>query len=212
MRRTMVLAALCSLGLATAVRAAEYPVDQLSFPVPRDRAVRIEFPVGEFRVETTTGDKIEIELRAKCRGSSSRCEDRMRNLRVESDDFGGKLRLEVKGYPKGPNSGFSLIGVLRVPRDHSLEVQMGVGELVIEGVEGDLDVSLGVGEARIRTQEGVVRDVDVATGIGDADVRAHTGHVHRRGFIGSTASWDDGRGRASVSLHVGVGEADVRLE
>jgi len=211
MRRTLVLAALCSLALATAVRAEEIPVDQLSYPVPRDHQVRIKFPVGDLRVETTNGDHIEFELRANCHRHWERCADRVRNVRVESEDFGGKLRLEIRGYPK-MNTGFSLIGVLRVPRDHGLEVHMGVGDLVVEGLQGNLDLNLGVGDARIRTDESAVRDVDVATGIGDADVRTHTGHVRHHGFISSSANWDEGRGKASVNLRVGVGDADVRLD
>jgi hypothetical protein len=211
MRRALILAALCSLGLTAVAHAGKIPIDQLKFPIPRDHKVRVDFPVGEFRIESTTGNSIEFELSAKCKGSEWHCEDRADDIRVESDDTGGELRLEVKGY-HGTNPGFELIGVLRVPRDHSLEVQMGVGELAIEGVEGDMDVNLGVGEAHIRASQRTFRSVDVASGIGDADVYSRGGRVHHRGFISSTASWDDGPGRSTVTLHVGVGEARVSLD
>lgn len=211
MRRAMVLAALGSLLLAAPLRAAEIPVDQLQFPVPRDNRVRVDFPVGEFRVEPITGDRIVLELRARCRGSESRCEERASRVRIESDDFGGDLHLEVKGYRK-TNARFTLVGVLRVPSNVDLEVNMGVGQIEIEGMHGNLDVDLGVGEARIETSERAVHRVEVATGIGDASLRTRSGHVSRRMFISCTANWDDGPGRSAVSLNVGVGEARVRLD
>src|SRR5207344_424759 len=74
MRRTLILAALCSLGLTAVAHAGRIPIDQLKFPIPRDHKVRVDFPVGEFRIESTSGTSIEFELSAKCKGSSWHCE------------------------------------------------------------------------------------------------------------------------------------------
>ena len=211
MRSVPLLAALLVAGLATAAQAVEVPVDRISIQAPRDRQIRIDFPVGELVVEATDGFRVTFDLSAKCKGQSERrCEERLDDTRIEQELFGGELRLKVKDHPKGVN--VSLIGMLRVPRDVDLRVQMNVGALRIDDVEGDLDVDLSVGEADIRSPFGAVRSVDVSTGVGNAEVHARGAKVKPRGFVGSSASWDGGRGRSSITLEVGVGDATVRVD
>lgn len=213
MRRIWTLAAFLVLGLAASARATEIPIDQLSVPVPRDKEVRIDFPVGELQVEPSARSRISLDLTAKCkRWGRDDCEENAERIRIEAEEVGGVLRIRVKNYPKMHSGGFSLHGVLRLPRELALRVEMGVGELRITDIEGDLDVDLGVGEADIRTPGRAVRSVEVATGVGDASVVAGGGRVRRRSFISSSASWDEGRGRSTVSLNVGVGDATVRVD
>jgi len=213
MRRTWTLAAVLLLGTAAAAHAAEIPIDRLSLNVPSGREVRVDFPVGEFRVEPATGSKVTFDLTAKCkRWTGEDCEDRTDRIRVETEDAGGVLRIRIKGFPKMNSHGFSLRGVLRVPRDLALRVDMGVGDLDIADIHGDLDVELGVGDADIRTASRAVRSVEVATGVGDASVIAEGHRVRRRAFISSAASWDEGRGQSRVNLNVGVGDATVRVD
>jgi hypothetical protein len=214
MRRPLIVAAVALLGLAPAARAEEIPVDHLSVPVPHGREVRVDFPVGTFQVEASDQNQVVFELNARCRGWwSGRCEDRARRIHIESEDHDGTLRLSVEGYPKMNAGGLNLHGVLRVPRDLALHLEMGVGDLDVRDMEGDLHVELGVGDADIRSPGSAVRSVDVSTGVGDADVRTRRGGaVRRHSFISSTASWDEGRGRSEIHLKVGVGDATVRVD
>jgi len=204
----MFLTALFLTGSAALALAADYPVDHESYPMPRDRRVHVDFPVGDLRVETTSGDRIEFDLRAKCNRWD--CDDRMSKIYIDAIDDGSQLRLKVKGYPRSC-SHLSLTGVLRIPQDHGLGVQMGVGNLDVDGLTGDVDVDLGVGDARIHTAESAVGSVSAQAGVGDADVRTSSGRVRHRGFVGSSASWD-GSGRASVNVRVGVGDANVKVD
>jgi hypothetical protein len=207
--RRLILAALFLAGSSALAIAGEIPIDHQTYPLPQDRQVQMEFPVGDLRVETTSGDKIEFDLRAKCRGWN--CEDRASRIYIDAYEKGGELTLHVKGYPHTSSGGLSLIGVLRVPKDHALHIEMGVGDLDIDGIAGDIEVSLGVGDATIHTDERTVGSVSCQAGVGDADVRTRAGRVRRHGFIGSTANWD-GSGRSSVDVRVGVGDANVRVD
>src|SRR5512132_2863574 len=65
MRRSLLFAALFALGSAATARAADIPIDQVSLPAPSDR-VHVKFPVGELRVEAATGNKVTLELTARC--------------------------------------------------------------------------------------------------------------------------------------------------
>ena len=213
MRRSLLFAALFALGSAAAARAADIPIDQVSLPAPSGRAVHVKFPVGELRVEAATGNRVTLELTARCKGwNTDRCEENAREIEIESDVSGGTLDLDVKNYPKFHANGFHLRGVLRIPSDLDLKIDMGVGDLEIRDVDGDLSVDLGVGDADIQARTRAVRSVEVSAGVGDADVIAGGSRVRRHGFVGSSASWDEGRGRSSVNLHVGVGDATVRID
>jgi len=211
MRPLVLAAAGLVLAFPIAALAADIPVDHISLPAPAARSVHLGFPVGDLRVEASNDSRVTLEVTAHCKGwRSDDCEERAKRIRIETDASGGKIDLQVRGYPK--LAGFDLRGVLRVPANMDLDLDMGVGDLRVADVAGDLSVDLGVGDAEIRTVAGAVHSVDVAAGIGDADVITHGNHVRRHGFIGSTASWDEGRGRSSVNLHVGVGDATVRID
>ena len=213
MRATLVLSAVFAIGFAATALATEVQIGQISLPVTRDQKVRLEFPVGELRVEAATDSRVTLDIRAHCRNwGGERCDELARRIHAESEVVGGELRLKVAGYPKFHSGAFNLHGVLRLPRDLALKIEMGVGELRIAGIEGDVDADLGVGAAEIRASGRTLRSAEVETGVGDANVRAAGEPVKRRSFIGGTASWDQGKGRSAVNLHVGVGEATVRVE
>lgn len=210
------LAATTGLALlaAPAAEAAMLTTDPHVFNVTANHRVHLEFPVGELKVIPSDGSKVEFHIRVKCRGRhEDRCEEWANELVLQSDDKNGTLHLKLEDYPKWHRSGgFSVHAELYVPRKLPLEIDMGVGELDLTGLEGDLDVDLGVGDADIRTSRRAAGHIMVDTGIGDAEIRGTDGEAQRSGFVGSHASWRSGTGKSTVRLHVGVGDATVRLE
>lgn len=202
-----------ALLVAAPLHAAVLETEAHTFPVSKSHRVRIEFPVGELRVVPRDGSNVRFELRVRCRShNEARCAELANRLRLDSDDTGGTLHLKLDNYPKWNNKGFTVMGVLHVPPALALKVEMGVGQLEIAGLEGDLDADLGVGEADIRASRARAGSVRVSAGIGDASIRGGGASAERHGFIGSSASWSGGSGRAEVRLNVGVGEATVRLD
>ncbi len=202
-----------ALLVAAPLHAAVLETEPHTFAVSKNHRVRIEFPIGELRILPSEGSTVRFELRVRCRShSEERCEELANRLRLDSDDKAGTLHLKLDNYPKWNNKRFTVMGVLHVPPALALRVEMGVGQLEIAGLEGDLDVDLGVGEADIRTSRTRAGRISVDTGIGDASIRGGGSGTERHGFIGSHASWSAGSGRASVRLHVGVGDASVRLD
>jgi hypothetical protein len=215
MRRLFPIAAVGLLACLAAgpIRAATLETDSHVYPVTSKHRVEIEFPVGALRVVPTDESKVRFDIRVTCRGrSEERCQEMADRLTLDSHDSGGTLHLKLDHYPKWRSNGFKLAGELRVPRSLALRVDMGVGELVIEGLEGDLDVDLGVGEADVRAPRSGARRVEVEAGIGDASIRGAGSSIETSRFVGARATWSRGDGRSDVRLHVGVGEATVRLE
>src|SRR5262245_45195837 len=212
MKLALTLAALAILT-ASPARAAMLITDPHTFPVTPKHRVRIEFPVGTLKVIPSDESQVQFGIRVRCRGwSDEHCEELANRLVLDSDDTGGTLHLKLHRFPHWNNHGMEVIGELRGPRALALNIEMGVGELDVSGLEGDLDVELGVGEADIRALRSLASHVSVETGIGDAEIRGGGNGTRSRGFIGSHAVWADGSGRSAVRLHVGVGDATVRLE
>jgi hypothetical protein len=206
---SLVLAALA----AGPARAATLETDTYSFAVSRDHRVQMEFPVGQLRVIATDESKVHFTLRVKCKGNSDeRCEELANRLVLDSHDSGSQLRLRLENYPKWDNKGFSVHGELRVPRSQTLRIEMGVGQIDVDGLQGDLDVDLGVGEADIRALRAHAANVTVETGIGDASIRGANSALESSRFVGARASWSGGKGKSDVRLHVGVGDGMVWLE
>ena len=200
------------MGVAPA-RGAMLVTDPHVYPVTSKHRIRLEFPVGELRVVATDEPHVRFDIKVRCRrDSDERCAEMADHLILDSDDTGGTLNLRLHKYPHWNNHGMTVIGTLSVPRALAVDIEMGVGELDITGIEGDLDIQLGVGDAEVRALRSRAGHVTVDTGIGDADIRGGGSGTRSRGFIGSHAMWSDSDGRSAVRLHVGVGDATVRLE
>jgi len=210
LRIALATGTLAALAVAAPARATLYETEPRVFSVTSHHHVRIEFPVGELKVVATDDSRVRFDLRVRCNRSTSRCEDMANRLVLDSDDEDGTLHLKLHRYPEWRMHGLKLMGELRVPRSLPVRVEMGVGELDIDGLEGDLDVELGVGEAAVHAARNRTNNVTIETGIGDAQITGAGGDVERHGFLGSHASWSGG-GRSDVRVHVGVGEGRVRL-
>ena len=216
MRSCLALAALLVLPVASPGHAgtATLETDTQTFTITKDHRVSLEFPIGQLRVIATDESKVHFTIRVRCKGGNSeeRCEELANQLVLDSRDTGEQLELSLENYPKWHNKGFTVMGELRVPRSQKLRIEMGVGQLDVDGLQGDLDVDLGVGEADIRTLRAHAANVTVETGIGDASIRGADSELESSRFIGARASWSGGKGKSDVRLHVGVGDGMVRLQ
>jgi hypothetical protein len=219
-RPTVWLPALLLLAAAAtpALSAREVVVrdESKTFPVESARLLRLDVPVGEVRVDATGGDRIEVHFKARCGEHRRRCRERAARLVLEPTRSGGDMRIRLHGYDRDENRGINHPEVelrLAMPASLDLAVDMGVGELDVDGVEGDVTVDLGVGEARIEVPEEVVRSVGIDVGVGEAQLSPRQEEIHRSGFLflGNEIDWREGSGRSRIVVDVGVGEAHVRL-
>ena len=221
LRPTVWLPALLLLaGTAVAPAFADRDVvaneDSKTFPVEDARTLRLDVSVGEVHVEVGEGNQVEAHLKLRCERDQRRCRDRASRMTLVPTRGGDDLRLKVSGYDREERRGIHRPEVdLRIlmPAALSLQVDMGVGEIEIDGVEGDVTVDLGVGEAEIVMPEQAVRSVAIDVGVGEAQLRPRREEVHHSGFLflGNEVDWRDGSGRSRVVLDVGVGEGTVRL-
>jgi len=211
--RFLLLAA--SLALATpAFAGSDYlQTDTKAYPVTPGHKVYIEFPVGHLQVEASDGDKVRLTIGVKCRdGDLDDCTTWAKRLRLVTEDDGRILYIKLDKYPKWHSGRNTVQAVLQVPRNLAMTVEMGVGDLEIVGMGGELELELGVGDADVRVPRASVSDVQVEVGVGDAAIQGAGSKSGSRGWIGRTVRYSAGPGTSRVHLEVGVGEGTVRLD
>lgn len=185
-----------------------------TYPLAGAGAVRLDLPVGEIHVVAAPGAEVKVDLRVDCDHWSISCEDRAARVELVAERSPDKLEVRVEGFPKFNQRGMHVTGTITVPADRPLSIDMGVGELSVEGVGGDLRVDLGVGEVRLRLPESSVARVRLEAGVGETSLRVSGSRVEgdRSLLIGSRLAWSGGRGASKVSVDLGVGEVDARLD
>lgn len=210
MRMLVLLAALLA-GVGPA-RAADLGTVEGRWPVRDLEEVRVEFPVGELIVEATDEAELRAQLGVECRRGRQSCIERSRRLKLVTHVAGRTRHLRLEGMPKFGSHGLEVTLYIAVPRSLATEIEMGVGSLRVEGMTRDVRVELGVGDVNVLMRESDVSSVSLTVGVGDATLR-HPGHAQAvSGLLGRKVRWSEGAGPARVSVDLGVGDIDVRLD
>lgn len=213
MKRTgLILAAallwVAPVGADEIVRAFKQQI-----PVSTAEKVHLDFPVGEVEVEGWAESRVDLDVQIKCNRPTPRCQEAAKALRLVYDNSGERLKVEIKNWPKvSGGRGMNVVAHVRVPRDLALTADLGVGELEISGVHGNLSADLGVGEVSVTLPRESIGSVNLDTGVGEANLVVDGRRYQSSGLVAKEVRWTKGTGRAGVTVDCGVGEINVRLE
>ena len=128
----------------------------------------------------------------------SRRERNVKDAKVDFDVRGNDARIEFHS----PTSGNTQFDVeLEVPPNTNLDVHEKVGDMTVENVEGDKDLSLSVGDIRVDAGHSGYRLVHASTSIGDVN---GNGYGETSGWLGKTLKYH-GDGKYELRAHVGGG-------
>lgn len=207
-RTALALGLLCvPAGAAGSRRIVE------SFPAPREGAVGIVLKAGELEVAGGDGEALTFDLLLRCERPTARCERRLARAEIEARATARSLALEVRGVSKRAARKIDVEGRVEMPRGAALTVEMGAGELRVRGVESDVTVDLGIGEASLELREAGVGSVRLRARIGEAELHGESGSPRTRRplVVGGRVDWDGGPGRAAIDVKVGIGAVSVDL-
>jgi hypothetical protein len=160
--------------------------------------LHVRLSVGDLRI--TRGDSNKIHLRYTVK---SRRESRVKNAHVDFDVRGNDANLQFHAS-SGGNTQFDV--ELEVPQNTNLDVHEKVGDLTVEEIEGDKDLTLNVGDIRVAKGQSGYRVVHASTSIGDVN---GDGYGETKGWLGKTLRYH-GDGKYELRAHVSVG--DITLE
>jgi hypothetical protein len=162
--------------------------------------LHLRVPVGDVQIRRGDSDKIRMHYMVK-----SKHESHVKDTRVDINVNGRDARIEFE--TSGSNTSVDV--ELEVPQNTNLDVHAKVGDVTVEGIEGDKDLDLGVGDIRISRDESSYRLVRASTSIGD--VNQDVDHEHRgevSGWLGKTLRYS-GDGKYELRAHVSVGDITI---
>ena len=160
--------------------------------------VHVRLTVGDMHIRRGDSNKISLRYTVK-----SGLEKNVKEAHVDFDVHGNDATIEFHA-PSGGNTQFDV--ELEVPQKTNLDVHVKVGDVTVEDVEGDKDLTLGVGDIRVDNRREGYRLVNASAGIGDVHGE---GYGETSGWLGKTLKYH-GDGKYELRAHVGVG--DIRLE
>lgn len=163
--------------------------------------------VGSMKIETTTGTELQVELEIGAdRNWWSRRRD-VDDIDLKISRSGNRLTIEVKEHDLDD---LELHWRIALPDVERTSINLGVGQIIADVGNTELNVDLGVGEARISAPLQHAGRIETSAGVGDASISGGTDTVNDRAFVSANAR-SRGAGSRDVNVQVGVGDASVSL-
>ena len=210
--KTLILIAALMAGASTAARAEELGTLVGRWPVGSIDEISVEFPVGELAIEAGDESEVRAELSVRCRHGGKSCVERSKRLRLVTQVAGRTRQIRLEGLPKFGSHGLEVTLRIAVPKTLAVNAEMGVGDCRVEGLVRDVRLELGVGDVTVLAKESDVKSVHLTVGIGDASLHHGSQSQAVSGLLGRKVRWSDGSGAAHLSVELGVGDIDVRLD
>jgi hypothetical protein len=160
--------------------------------------VHVRCSVGDVHIRKGDSKALKIQYTVKSR--------REKNVKEAALDFkvnGSDATLEFHA-PMGGNTNFDV--EIEVPQNTNLDVHQKVGDMTVDNIDGDKDLSLGVGDITIATEHAGYHLVRADAGIGDVH---GADYGETSGWLGKTLKYR-GDGKYELRAHVGVG--DIHLD
>lgn len=209
-----------SLVLAAGGQAAERT---LNFTRSGQDLEAVSLQVGVGDVTITGCDCTEITAVVVVSGKRWQLEELDIVPKVEGKTLKLSLaRRQISGKKAGEDWSVQL------PRHLAVSVEVGVGDVHITGVQGDVKVELGVGEVRVSGLAGNLKaetgvgDVEVSgpwekvgkmrlvTGVGSITVKTPGGRLEGHGMVSESLT-EEGPGTANIRVNTGVGDITLRF-
>ena len=232
MKRSWIVLAI-ALAIATPLSAAAPRILDGRVPAADLETVRIDAGVGDIDITVVGGTDevaVTVELKARRGGffsSLKKAQAEVDEAELRLDVSRGVLRLKIS--TEIDDRHFEERWTVELPARLGCDLDLGVGDIDVRGLSGDLTVDLGVGDVEAVTVSG---DVNIDIGVGEASVEAAAADYGRvdgsggvgnaqltvrgekissSGFVGKSAKWT-GPGDRVIEISVGVGDAKVTLE
>jgi hypothetical protein len=158
--------------------------------------IHVRLKVGDVHIRPSGSNQIRVHYTVK-----SRSESHVKDSHLEIEIHGDTADLDF--HTTGNNTQVDV--ELEIPQNSNLDVHEKVGDLTIDGIAGDKDLELAVGDIRIAGDDSSYRSVNASTSIGDVNGNVNGAGNQASGFLGKTLKYH-GDGKYDLRAHVSVGD------
>jgi hypothetical protein len=190
------------LALAALTTDASERIEK-TLPLAPNGRLALDGSIGEVRIRATNRQDVLVVARKHAKHGR---EERFAEMRVEFETKAGEVRIRSV-IPQRNNDSLAISYDIEAPATARLDLNVGVGEVRVEGAANDVRIQGGVGEVEVRVADSFdPRRVRLETGVGDIDAG---GGDRAQGWVGKKLSADYA-GNRDLTVKVGVGEIRVR--
>jgi hypothetical protein len=203
-------AAAAERGKDTKKRVEVSSTQRIEF-IPRG-VIRIQQSFGEVIVDGWDKNEVEVTVIKAIKASPDTPEDqekarhKLETVKVTASKQSPDTILIASSLPFRKN--FDLVYRIRVPRESDLFIKHSIGEVTVDGVLGELEITSHIGEINVNLQEGREYNIDARVKIGEVQ-SAFNGKSKRSYLVSEKFSRDDRKESHRVYLRVGIGEITI---
>lgn len=190
-----------STAMAASSKRMNHTIDAADF-----ETLQLEMAIGEMDVEIYDGDTIELDIHIEAdRNWFSFRRPDVDDIELEQRAMGSRLYLGID------DDNLEQTWRVRIPVSLTLEIEVGVGDVGVVGLDNNLTLELGVGAASVEVASENYREIEASSGVGEAVIRGFNRGAdnERRALVGADAYYS-GDGQYRIEMEVGVGEVSVR--
>jgi hypothetical protein len=161
--------------------------------------VIVDANIGDVRVQPAdTEGKLRLVITSHRQDDADAAPGWLREFAVNGSQ--AKIKLEM---PKHGDHNFEV--TVYVPRRSNLRLNLGIGDLSIDGVTGNTDAEVGIGDLKVTVSDPhAFRAVAMSVHIGDVDAKAFG--LEPSGFLGKSVEREFNAGSYRLKLHTGIGD------
>ena len=174
--------------------------------------IRIEKSFGEVFVDGWDKNEVEVTVIKAIKASPDTPEDQERarhkldTVNVTASKQSADTILIASSLPFRKN--FDLVYRIKVPRESDLFIKHSIGEVTVDGVLGELEITSDIGEITVNLQDGREYNIDAKVKIGEVQ-SAFSGKSKRSYLLSEKFSRDERTESHRVYLRVGIGEIAI---
>jgi hypothetical protein len=182
--------------------------------VSQAELIKLSVPAGDVEIVGTTGKSITAVVTAVCqRENQENCYQVIKDLGW-SKNLGSVTELGLTPVAITRYERVTIKVKISVPKDKKLEVNLGAGELRIDGTSACLMADVNAGAIKISTKERQLASAELNAKVGDVKLVTATGETlegSRAMLVGASLDWKKGTGSCHTKAHVLAGEVQLVL-
>ncbi|MGV3593361.1 MAG: hypothetical protein ACO1PZ_16885 [Gammaproteobacteria bacterium] len=184
----------------------DYVLREYTIPLADIDEIEIHAGAGSLEIMPLDANEVRIllEIESQQHGFFKRKRD-VSDIELESDVRG--RRLVLRQTEEGTNTEWTV----RMPAVARTTIEMGVGDIEAELGETELDLHLGVGDVDVTLPAASTGDIDIEVGVGDARLRGAQDLEQERAFVSQDVQ-ARGDGNLDARIELGVGDVTLELE